>query len=120
MISGFALRQFYVGDFGCGMKMKFCGNILNLVHNAVAAEIMVLGMKSGPRLHAKNHDFCRHRIVHEIQDVATEFHFHAAPKISNVELAESKSADHTLYTLIIRLVAARKALRAATRRIMRV
>ena len=47
VISGFALRQFYVGDFGCGMKMKFCGNILNLVHNAVAAEIMVLGMKSG-------------------------------------------------------------------------
>ena len=47
VISGFALRQFYVGEFGCGMKMKFCGNILNLVHNAAAAEIMVLGMKSG-------------------------------------------------------------------------
>ena len=27
--------------------MKICGNILNLVHNAVAAEVMVLGMKSG-------------------------------------------------------------------------
>ena len=47
IIGGFALRQFYVGDFGAGMKMKFCGNILNLVHNAAAAEIMVLGMKSG-------------------------------------------------------------------------
>ena len=29
------------------MKMKICGNILNLVHNSVAAEVMVLGMKSG-------------------------------------------------------------------------
>ena len=47
VIGGFASRQFYVGNFGCGMKMKFCGNILNLVHNAVAAEVMVLGMKSG-------------------------------------------------------------------------
>jgi len=47
IIGGFANRHFYVGDFGSGMKMKFCGNILNLVHNAAAAEIMVLGMKSG-------------------------------------------------------------------------
>ncbi len=43
----FTRRSHYVGDFGCGMKMKFCGNILNLVHNSVAAEVMVLGMKSG-------------------------------------------------------------------------
>lgn len=47
IIQGFAHRSFYVGEFGCGMKMKFCGNILNLVHNSVAAEVMVLGMKSG-------------------------------------------------------------------------
>ena len=47
IIQGFAHRAFYVGDFGCGMKMKFCGNILNLVHNSVAAEVMVLGMKAG-------------------------------------------------------------------------
>ena len=47
IIQGFAHRTFYVGEFGCGMKMKFCGNILNLVHNSVAAEVMVLGMKSG-------------------------------------------------------------------------
>ncbi|MHA1109415.1 MAG: NAD(P)-dependent oxidoreductase, partial [Alphaproteobacteria bacterium] len=47
IIQGFADRTFYVGDFGCGMKMKFCGNILNLVHNSVAAEVMVLGMKAG-------------------------------------------------------------------------
>jgi 3-hydroxyisobutyrate dehydrogenase-like beta-hydroxyacid dehydrogenase len=47
IISGFAHRTFYVGEFGAGMKMKFCGNILNLVHNSVAAEVMVLGMKAG-------------------------------------------------------------------------
>lgn len=47
IIRGFAERSFHVGEFGCGMRMKFCGNILNLVHNSVAAEVMVLGMKSG-------------------------------------------------------------------------
>ncbi len=47
VIQGFADRCFYVGEFGSGMKMKFCANILNLVHNSVAAEVMVLGMKSG-------------------------------------------------------------------------
>lgn len=47
VIGGFASRVFYVGAFGAGMKMKFCANILNLVHNSVAAEVMVLGMKSG-------------------------------------------------------------------------
>jgi len=43
----FTRASHYVGEFGCGMKMKFCGNILNLVHNSVAAEVMVLGMKAG-------------------------------------------------------------------------
>ena len=47
IIRGFANRTFYVGEFGNGMKMKFCANILNLVHNSAAAEVMVLGMKSG-------------------------------------------------------------------------
>ena len=47
VIKGFASRTFYVGEFGSGMKMKFCANILNLVHNSIAAEVMVLGMKSG-------------------------------------------------------------------------
>ena len=47
IIQGFASRTFYIGEFGSGMKMKFCANILNLVHNSVAAEVMVLGMKSG-------------------------------------------------------------------------
>jgi len=41
-----------VGEFGNGTKVKLCGNILNLVHNTVAAEAMVLAMKSGldPRM----------------------------------------------------------------------
>ncbi len=47
IIRDFAERALHVGEFGCGMKMKFCGNILNLVHNSVAAEVMVLGMKAG-------------------------------------------------------------------------
>lgn len=47
VVRDFAERAFHVGEFGCGMRMKFCGNILNLVHNSVAAEVMVLGMKSG-------------------------------------------------------------------------
>jgi|TARA_B110000971_G_scaffold1819_1_gene2058 putative dehydrogenase len=36
-----------VGEFGNGTKMKLIGNILNLVHNAVAGEVMALGIKSG-------------------------------------------------------------------------
>lgn len=47
IVALFTRRSYHVGEFGCGMKMKFCGNILNLVHNSVAAEVMVLGMKSG-------------------------------------------------------------------------
>ena len=36
-----------VGAFGNGIVIKLIGNILNLVHNAVTAEVMLLGMKSG-------------------------------------------------------------------------
>ena len=43
----FCRKEHYVGVFGNGSKTKFCGNILNLVHNTVAAEAMVLAMKSG-------------------------------------------------------------------------
>jgi L-threonate 2-dehydrogenase len=47
ILLAFAGKSHYVGGFGSGMKMKLVGNILNLVHNAAAAEVMVLGMKSG-------------------------------------------------------------------------
>jgi L-threonate 2-dehydrogenase len=43
----FCKKAHYVGAFGNGSKTKFCGNILNLVHNAVAAEAMVVAIKSG-------------------------------------------------------------------------
>jgi len=46
-LEGFCREVHYVGVFGHGMKMKICGNILNLIHNSAAAEVMVLGMKSG-------------------------------------------------------------------------
>ena len=47
VLLGFCKKTTYVGPFGCGMKMKLVGNLLNLVHNCAAAEAMVLGMKSG-------------------------------------------------------------------------
>ena len=36
-----------VGFFGNGIVMKLIGNILNLVHNAVSAEVLTLGIKAG-------------------------------------------------------------------------
>jgi putative dehydrogenase len=52
ILRAFTKKTHYVGAFGCGMKMKLIGNMLNLIHNSAAAEMMVLGMKSGldPRL----------------------------------------------------------------------
>jgi len=47
ILLAFTRKSHYVGEFGCGMKMKIVGNILNLVHNSAAAEVMVLAMKSG-------------------------------------------------------------------------
>lgn len=46
-LTAFCKKEHYVGPFGNGTKTKLCGNILNLVHNTVAAEAMVLAMKSG-------------------------------------------------------------------------
>lgn len=43
----FCRKEHYVGAFGNGSKTKFCGNILNLIHNIAAAEAMVLAIKSG-------------------------------------------------------------------------
>jgi len=47
ILKAFTGKSHYVGEFGCGMKMKLIGNMLNLIHNSAAAEMMVLGMKSG-------------------------------------------------------------------------
>ena len=47
LLDTFCQKVTEVGDFGNGSKMKLIGNILNLVHNSVTAEVMVLGMKVG-------------------------------------------------------------------------
>ena len=47
LLEAFCRKVHHVGEYGNGSKVKFAGNILNLVHNAVAAEAMVVAMKSG-------------------------------------------------------------------------
>ena len=47
LLESFCQKVTQVGAFGNGSKMKLIGNILNLVHNSVTAEVMVLGMKVG-------------------------------------------------------------------------
>ena len=47
LLEAFCQKVTEVGEFGNGSKMKLIGNILNLVHNSVTAEVMVLGMKVG-------------------------------------------------------------------------
>ena len=46
-MAGFSRKQFYVGPFGHGSKMKYVANLLVAIHNVAAAEAMVLGMKAG-------------------------------------------------------------------------
>ena len=47
VLEAFCQKVTEVGAFGNGSKMKLIGNILNLVHNSITAEVMVLGMKVG-------------------------------------------------------------------------
>ena len=47
VFDGFARANYYVGEFGMGMKMKFVANLLVTIHNVSAAEAFVLGMKAG-------------------------------------------------------------------------
>jgi L-threonate 2-dehydrogenase len=44
---GFSRSHYYVGAFGNGSRMKFVANLLVAVHNAAAAEAIVLGAKAG-------------------------------------------------------------------------
>jgi L-threonate 2-dehydrogenase len=44
---GFARKVYDLGAFGNGSKMKFVANHLVAIHNAAAAEAMVLAMKAG-------------------------------------------------------------------------
>jgi 3-hydroxyisobutyrate dehydrogenase-like beta-hydroxyacid dehydrogenase len=45
--AGFARVSHYLGAFGNGSRMKFVANLLVAVHNAAAAEAIVLGTKAG-------------------------------------------------------------------------
>ena len=45
--AGFARVSHYLGAFGNGSRMKYVANLLVAVHNAAAAEAIVLGTKAG-------------------------------------------------------------------------
>lgn len=47
VFEGFARSSHHLGEFGNGSKMKFVANLLVAIHNASAAEALVLGMKAG-------------------------------------------------------------------------
>jgi 3-hydroxyisobutyrate dehydrogenase-like beta-hydroxyacid dehydrogenase len=47
VFEGFARVSHYLGAFGNGSRMKFVANLLVAVHNAAAAEAIVLGTKAG-------------------------------------------------------------------------
>lgn len=47
IFEGFAKAHFDLGAFGNGSKMKYVANLLVFIHNAAAAEALVLGMKAG-------------------------------------------------------------------------
>ena len=47
VFAGFARVSHYLGAFGNGSRMKFVANLLVAVHNAAAAEAIVLGVKAG-------------------------------------------------------------------------
>ncbi|MBV9552468.1 MAG: NAD(P)-dependent oxidoreductase [Alphaproteobacteria bacterium] len=47
LFAGFARVTHYLGAFGNGSRMKFVANLLVAVHNAAAAEAIVLGAKAG-------------------------------------------------------------------------
>ena len=50
VLLGFARKQFYLGSFGNGMKLKFVANYLVAIHNAAAAEALILAEKTGLNL----------------------------------------------------------------------
>jgi len=47
VLMAFGRNVFNVGEFGNGSRMKFVANLLVAVHNAAAAEAIVLGAKAG-------------------------------------------------------------------------
>lgn len=47
---GFSRKQFYLGAFGNGMKLKLIANYLVAIHNAAAAEALILAERTGLKL----------------------------------------------------------------------
>ena len=47
VLGGMSRKQFYVGGFADGSKMKFLANLLVSIHNCAAAEAFALGQKAG-------------------------------------------------------------------------
>ena len=47
VLEAIARAHYYVGAFGAAMQVKFIANLLVAIHNAAAAEALVLAMKSG-------------------------------------------------------------------------
>jgi len=47
VFQGITRANYYVGELGMGMKMKYVANLLVTIHNVAAAEAFVLGMKAG-------------------------------------------------------------------------
>jgi len=47
VFAGFSRVSHYLGEFGNGSRMKFVANLLVAVHNAAAAEAIVLGARAG-------------------------------------------------------------------------
>lgn len=47
VFEGFSRAHYALGEFGTGSKMKYVANLLVTIHNAAAAEALVLGMKAG-------------------------------------------------------------------------
>jgi len=50
VLLGFSRKQFYLGAFGNGMKLKFIANYLVAIHNAATAEALILAEKTGLKL----------------------------------------------------------------------
>jgi 3-hydroxyisobutyrate dehydrogenase-like beta-hydroxyacid dehydrogenase len=47
VFAGFAKANYYLGDFGNGMRMKLMANLLVAIHNVSTAEVLVFGEKMG-------------------------------------------------------------------------
>ena len=48
----FAQRPRYVGEFGCGTRLKYLANLLVAIHNVASAEAMAMAEATGIDLHA--------------------------------------------------------------------